>query len=63
MELCFFFKVPASYFFPELEALAPPSDDIAEQDQVHVLLRSIGGLSPDRADLLQRLIRALRQQE
>jgi len=63
MELCFFFKVPASYFFPELEALAAPANDVAQQDQVQVLLRSIGGLSPDSADLLQRLIRALRQQD
>ncbi len=63
MELCFFFGVPASYFFPELEVLAPPSNDVAQQDQVHVLLRSIDGLSPDRADLLQRLISALRQHD
>ncbi len=63
MELCFFFKVPASYFFPELEALAPPTEDVVKQDQVHVFLRSIGGLSADSADLLQRLIRALRQQD
>ena len=63
MELCFFFKVPASYFFPELEALAAPSDDVAQQDQVQVLLRSIGGLSSDDTDLLQRLIAALRRQD
>lgn len=63
MELCFFFGVPASYFFPELEALAPPSDDLVQQDQVQVMLRSIGGLSSDDTDLLQRLIAALRRQD
>jgi len=63
MELCFFFQVPASYFFPELEVLAPPSDDVAQQNQVQVVLRSIGGLSLDDTDLLQRLIAALRRQD
>lgn len=63
MELCFFFGVPASYFFPELEVLAPPSDDVAQQDHVQVLLRSIGGLSPDVTEHLQGLITALRRQD
>jgi transcriptional regulator with XRE-family HTH domain len=61
MELCFFFRVPAAYFFPELEALAPPAEDVARQDQVHVLLRSIDGLPPDATEHLQGLIEVLRR--
>lgn len=41
MELCFFFRVPAAYFFPELAALAPPDDDQTRHDQVYLALRSL----------------------
>jgi transcriptional regulator with XRE-family HTH domain len=61
MELCFFFRVPASYFFPELEALAPP-EEYTQQDQLHVALRSLE-VSPDVKEHLQGLIDALRQHQ
>ncbi len=63
MELCFFFRVPAAYFFPELEALAPPPEDVARQDQVHLVLRSIDGLPADATEHLQGLIEVLRRRE
>ncbi len=61
MELCFFFRVPASYFFPELAALAPPEDDV-HQDQVYLALRSID-IEPNVKQQLHGLIAALRQHQ
>jgi hypothetical protein len=62
MELCFFFRVPAAYFFPELAALAPPEDDYTQQDQVYLALRSVD-ISPDVKKHLQGLIDSLRQHQ
>ncbi len=60
--LCQFFRVPASYFFPELEALAPLEEEHAEEDQIQIALRS-ARLPPDVQGYLEGLIRAFRQQQ
>src|SRR3712207_2762127 len=44
--LCLFFQVPAAYFFPDLEAIAPPSEEMETQDCIALALRS-AGLPPD----------------
>jgi transcriptional regulator with XRE-family HTH domain len=44
--LCQFFRVPASYFFPELEALAPQAETPTPEEQLHAAFRSMG-VPPD----------------
>jgi transcriptional regulator with XRE-family HTH domain len=58
MLLCVFFRVPASYFFPELDDLVPPSEADA---QIQWALRSTR-LPADVQNQLQQLIKVLRQQ-
>ncbi|HEY7417298.1 MAG TPA: helix-turn-helix domain-containing protein, partial [Ktedonobacteraceae bacterium] len=53
MHLCLFFRVPASYFFPELEALAPAKEQ--PMDTLRVAFRSMR-LSPDVQAYLEGLI-------
>ena len=62
--LCLFFRVPASYFFPELELKAASEEDpaLAEEKKLLLALRSVG-LSPDMQSNLQAVIIALRQQQ
>ncbi len=58
MLLCVFFRVPASYFFPELDDLAPSSE---ADEQLQCALRSTR-LPADVQNQLQQLIKVLRQQ-
>lgn len=56
-QLCVFFRVPASYFFPELEMFRQGGTG-AEADpamQVHTALRA-AGLDPDERAQLEQLI-------
>jgi transcriptional regulator with XRE-family HTH domain len=64
MHLCLFFQVPASYFFPELEALAPAQNTQEEEsiNTLRVAFRSLN-LSPDVQRYLEGIIAALRNQE
>ncbi|HLI71964.1 MAG TPA: hypothetical protein VKV19_19600 [Ktedonobacteraceae bacterium] len=64
MRLCLFFQVPASYFFPELEALAPAQNTQEEEsiNTLRVAFRSLN-LSPDVQRYLEGIIAALRNQE
>jgi transcriptional regulator with XRE-family HTH domain len=61
MLLCRFFQVPASYFFPELEELAPPEDtsDDKQRDLLRTAFRSMD-LSTDVQEYLEGIIKALR---
>ena len=63
MHLCLFFGVPASYFFPELDALAPVEEGSDEESMtsLRVAFRSMH-LAPDVQTYLEGLIAALRQQ-
>jgi transcriptional regulator with XRE-family HTH domain len=56
MLLCVFFRIPSSYFFPELDDLTPST----AADQVEVALRSTR-LSPAVQNKLRALIEVLRQ--
>lgn len=58
--LCKFFKVPASYFFPELDDLAPTSPN--EDELIQLALRSTS-LSEDVQEHLQGLIKAIRERK
>jgi transcriptional regulator with XRE-family HTH domain len=58
MLLCIFFRVPASYFFPELDNLQPAAD---ADEQIQFALRSTR-LPADVQNQLQELIKVLRQQ-
>ncbi|MDP9313825.1 MAG: hypothetical protein M3R24_23590, partial [Chloroflexota bacterium] len=40
--LCQFFHVPAAYFFPELDVLAPQDTTISAEEQLHAAFRSMG---------------------
>lgn len=64
MHLCLFFQVPASYFFPELEALAPAQNTREEEsiNKLRVAFRSMN-LSPDVQKYLEGIIAALRDQD
>src|SRR5690242_9738184 len=64
MHLCLFFKVPASYFFPELQALAPEQENPEEEsiNSLRMAFRSMN-LSPDVQRYLEGIIAALRNQE
>lgn len=57
--LCQFFKVPASYFFPELETDAPDEDRI--RTQLREALRA-AGLSPQAQAHLEGMVELLRRQ-
>lgn len=58
--LCQFFKVPASYFFPELETAA--STDERVRMQLREALRA-AGLSPQAQAHLEGMVELLRQQQ
>lgn len=59
--LCRFFKVPPSYFFPELEFSSFEIDPDAQRIQsIHMALRS-AGLSPQVQEKLEALIQALQE--
>jgi transcriptional regulator with XRE-family HTH domain len=58
MLLCVFFRVPASYFFPELDDLVPGAEADA---QIQCALRSTR-LPADVQNQLQELIKVLRRQ-
>lgn len=61
--LCLFFKVSASYFFPELEDQPPRLDSARNADQqLDVALRS-NNLSPESQAIVHALVRALRNKE
>ena len=64
MHLCLFFRVPASYFFPELETLAPGQQTPEEEsmNSLRVAFRSMN-LSPDVQKYLEGIITALRNQD
>lgn len=64
MHLCLFFHIPASYFFPELEALAPAQHTREEEsiNTLRVAFRSLN-LSPDVQKYLEGIIAALRTQD
>jgi transcriptional regulator with XRE-family HTH domain len=64
MHLCLFFQVPASYFFPELAALAPEQQPREEESvqTLRVAFRSMN-LSPDVQKYLEGIIAALRNQD
>lgn len=55
--LCQFFKVPASYFFPELDDLA--EEEPSEDEKIAIALRS-SSLSEDVQNLIQGMIRVAR---
>lgn len=55
--LCQFFKVPASYFFPELDDLA--EEEPSEDEKIAIVLRS-SSLSEDVQNLIQGMIRVAR---
>lgn len=57
--LCQFFKVPASYFFPELETDAPDEERI--RIQLREALRA-AGLSPQAQAHLEGMVELLRRQ-
>lgn len=57
--LCQFFKVPASYFFPELEIDVP--DEERARTQLREALRA-AGLSPQAQAHLEGMVELLRQQ-
>jgi transcriptional regulator with XRE-family HTH domain len=63
MLLCRFFRVPASYFFPELDDLALPEETIdkTHMDLIRVGLRSMD-FTPEVQDYLEGIITALRDQ-
>src|SRR5512145_3261988 len=56
LALCRFFKVPASYFFPELELPEQPIE--IPEDPISIALRS-SNVSPAVRKKLEELIRAL----
>jgi transcriptional regulator with XRE-family HTH domain len=58
--LCKFFRVPASYFFPELDELAP--NQPREDERIQIVLRS-SSLSEEVQHHLQALIKAIGQEE
>jgi transcriptional regulator with XRE-family HTH domain len=60
--LCLFFRVPASYFFPELDQLVPSLDDSNSDPlaQVRVAFRA-AGLAPDEQAQLEGLFELLRR--
>ncbi len=58
--LCRFFKVPATYFFPELDELEPTMPD--EDKQIEIALRG-SSLSEDVQEHIQGLIKAIRQKK
>jgi transcriptional regulator with XRE-family HTH domain len=66
LQLCAFFRVPASYFFPELEQYAPEAEDSeAVEDpktRVRLALRSAGIDARDQV-YLEELIESLRQKK
>lgn len=57
--LCQFFKVPASYFFPELDDLA--AEEPSEDEKIALALRS-SSLPEEVQDHIQGLIKAIRKQ-
>ncbi len=58
--LCKFFRVPASYFFPELDELEP--EQLNQDESIQIALRS-SGLPEDAQQHLQALIKAMRQDD
>ena len=63
MLLCRFFRVPATYFFPELDDLALPEEtaDQRNMDLIRIGLRSMD-FTPEVQDYLEGIITALHQQ-
>lgn len=59
LRLCLFFRVPSSYFYPELTDILPVSDP---DDQLQVALRDCG-LSVDDRLHVQDLIKRLRRKQ
>lgn len=57
--LCQFFKVPSSYFFPELDDLT--AEEPSEDEKLTIALRS-SSLPEDVLDLIQGLIKVGRKQ-
>ena len=62
LDLCRFFQIPPSYFFPELDILPKPPITSTTDEALHVTLRS-SGLRPHVQTKLEELIQALRQEE
>lgn len=62
LNLCRFFKVPPSYFFPELRDQPEDTQAIDPIDQLHVALRSLG-VQPDIEEQIARLVQVLRSQQ
>lgn len=59
LALCKFFKIPASYFFPELDEATPCDSVAAPEDPLHIALRSVGIDDPEVQAKLEDLIRAM----
>lgn len=67
LALCRFFRVPPSYFFPELQTIehdadANPEHIEANDPMLQIALKSTG-ITPEVQEKLEQLIRALRQQK
>jgi transcriptional regulator with XRE-family HTH domain len=59
--LCHFFQVPASYFFPELEPLAPRDTTPTPEEQLESAFRSMG-VPSDVQEHLVGVARAFKKQ-
>jgi transcriptional regulator with XRE-family HTH domain len=58
--LCLFFKVPAGYFFPELDDLQAQAE--TPEQQLEHALRSLG-LAPEMQSHVRAVVQALRHKE
>lgn len=62
LNLCRFFKVPPSYFFPELKEQLENAQPVNPIDQLHVALRCLG-VQPDLEEQIARLVQVIRSQQ
>lgn len=62
LNLCRFFKVPPSYFFPELRDRPDTNQALDPMDQLHVALRSVG-LQSEVQERIAELIQAMRSRK
>jgi transcriptional regulator with XRE-family HTH domain len=67
LALCRFFRVPPSYFFPELQTAEHNTDSspehVEENDPMLQIALKSTGITPEVQEKLEQLIRALRQQK
>jgi transcriptional regulator with XRE-family HTH domain len=62
LALCRFFKVPPTYFFPELTEETTETTKLQTEDPLRIALRSTS-LTPEVQAKIEALIRALEQQD